>query len=99
MKVVHSKLVISTVVRRAKRGSENLHNLHNLLNLLIFCSLRSMEVLGLCRRILHSIHRAKLLDLGDGGTVKRQTMAGLRSRVSAQTEPLQGVAYLFRTQT
>ncbi len=57
-----------------------LHNLHSLLKLLIFCSLRAMEVLGLCRRILHHVHhvhRGKLLNLGDGSPIERQTIAGL----------------------
>ena len=36
--------------------------------------------LALCRRILHHVHhvhRGKLLNLGDGGPIERQTIAGL----------------------
>jgi hypothetical protein len=74
MKVVYSKLVISTSTRRAEEGAKNLHSP---LKLLVFCSLRAMEVLGLCRHILHDVHRGKLLNLGDGGLIEGQTIAGL----------------------
>jgi hypothetical protein len=64
-----------------KHSAKNFHNLHNLLNIFFFCSLRAMEVLGLCRRILHHIHhvhRGKLMNSGDGGLIEPQPIASLR---------------------